>query len=1215
MSPGGDEVVARWREAGEWWLGEPSREFVRTLDAQGKRRESVRELPVEGPAPSGPLVPLTGEGEATEEWSLRIHKRRDEKVAQACGAFDESGGTRSVGSSQTGGSGGTRSVGSAQTRGTTECAPPEAAEFAALHCLSGYAFGRSSILAEEIPLLAAAAGASAACIADPFSLVGAHEFVSAARKVGVKPLVGATFELDTGGEIVLVARSKQGYESLSRLVTACHLGEPRLHPLATWNRLAAHSRDLLCLTGGDAGPLNAALAKRKCEQAARLLERLTDIYGRANVAIQIERTYLPWEIAVNQRLLELAEATGTLAVAAHPVLHPRREQFPAQDVLVCAQTLCTVDEVLGRKPRRHPDQPQVPERPARSLNAERHMLTASEMAERFADRPDLLANTLRFADRCDDDVLPARTRLPTLYQDAEHVLKEAVWAGAHRRYPTIKPALKRRIAHELDRIVRLNFSGHFLVMWDACRWAEEQDIHYSGRGSVVDSVVAYCLGFSRIDAFRHKLHFDRFLPEDGSKRPDIDIDFEAKRRDDVRNYLTLKYGQDHVATVAAIGAYCSRGIIREVGKALGLPDEAIGFLAKRLHGGISADRLEESLATRPELRDSAVCKVRFRWVFALAERLMDVPRNMRCHSSGVVVSSRPLCETVPVMWSAAPGVEDDDDSPNHLRIIQWDKRTAKHYFDKFDILCLRGQDVLSGTERRIRVQDATFSARDIGTDDPEMYRAMRSGELIGIPQSASPAMRQAHIRMRTQDLHDASLVQAGIRPGVGGAVKINELIARRRGKPYTFLHPDFEAILGITYGIIVFQEQVDQLLQTFGGYSSGEAEDLRDAIHKRRREDYGRAIREQLLARVLANGYDLAVAEHVYELVAGFKGYGFAQGHALAFAEISLRSVHCQQQFPAEYFASLLDAQPAGYYGPCTLVNEARTRGVRILPPDVCLSEDGFAVEDVRSDQDPQLVFPNGGIRVALAQVEGLSAATRSRIAAIPKPYRFGSLFDFAAHVRPDRDELENLVLCGAFDRLHPNRRAALWAIPDALRHAHALSPQSGDQPVLPLTLPEPPMPTGIADFSPEEKALHERRLLGLDVERHLMAYERDHVASRGGIPGAAAKRLEHGRKAIVVGNPIRLRFPPTPSGKRVVFFDLEDETGLLNVTCFDAVYQRDGHAIVCSPYVTLIGEAQDRDGHTAFLASRVFPYHPRILRPGEQASSLPVVTRDFLVG
>lgn len=387
MSPGGDEVVARWREAGEWWLGEPSREFVRTLDAQGKRRESVRELGLRreiggrdlsslastDEPPTAHRQPPTGEGEATEEWSLRIHKRRDEKVAQACGAFADSGGTRSVGS--------------AQTRGTTECAPPGAAAFAALHCLSGYAFGRSSILAEEIPLLAAAAGASAACIADPFSLVGAHEFVSAARKVGVKPLVGATFELDTGGEIVLVARSKQGYESLSRLVTACHLGEPRLHPLATWHRLEAHSRDLLCLTGGDAGPLNAALAKRKCEQAARLLERLTDLYGRANVAIQIERTYLPWEIAVNQRLLELAEATGTLAVAAHPVLHPRREQFPVQDVLVCAQTLCTVDEVLGRKPRRHPDQPQVPERPARSLNAERHMLTAAEMAERFADLP------------------------------------------------------------------------------------------------------------------------------------------------------------------------------------------------------------------------------------------------------------------------------------------------------------------------------------------------------------------------------------------------------------------------------------------------------------------------------------------------------------------------------------------------------------------------------------------------------------------------------------------------------------------------------------------------------------------------------------------------------------------------------------------------------------------------------------------------------------
>ncbi|HRK22055.1 MAG TPA: hypothetical protein PLX06_09605, partial [Fimbriimonadaceae bacterium] len=738
----------------------------------------------------------------------------------------------------------------------------------------------------------------------------------------------------------------------------------------------------------------------------------------------------------------------------------------------------------------------------------------------------------------------------------------------------------------------------------------------------------------------------------------------AHRRDDVRNYLTRKYGVERVGTVAAIGAYCTRGIVREVGKALGLPNELIGFLSKRLHGGVTPDQLESALEKRPELIASGIPKERFRWVFDLAERLMDVPRNMRAHSSGVVISSRPLAETVPVMWSASTGIEDED-SP-HLRIIQWDKRSAKYFFDKFDILCLRGQDVLSGVSERVnagygrvpaKVRElvavsgsppptpafpkdrdseavsgeneeggAKFDVEQIALDDPEAYRAMRAGELIGIPQSASPAMRQAHMRLRTENLHDASLVQAGIRPGVGGAVKINELIARRRGKPFTYEHPELERILGLTYGIIVFQEQVDQLLQTFAGCTSGEAEDLRESIHKRRREDYGQMMKEKILGRIKDNGYSELVAEQVYEYVAGFKGYGFAQGHALAFAEISIRSIYCQQNYPAEYFASLLSAQPAGYYGPCTIANEARSRGVQVLSPDVNRSERLFTVEDVLSPMDPKIVLPNAAIRVGLMQVHGLSEATIGKIVgerdarrrglssgeSIGKesgpPYR--SFFDFCARVRPSRDELESLILCGAFDSLNPNRRALMWAIPAAQDYMDSLATKNSLE--VDLTLPE--ISDSIANFSEIEQAIIERRVLDLDVSRHLMAFERERVRAKGGISSAEAKRLLPRRKAIVVGNPIRLRFPPTPSGKRVVFFDLEDETGLLNVTCFDAVYRRDGHAIVCSPYVTIIGEAQDRDGHTAFLAKRVFPYHPLIAKE-VGAGSLPIGTADFLVG
>ncbi len=1188
------EVLARWREAGAWWEGERPREFVQWRDARGVRREKDRELP----ALTGPYTPATAVEDHREDYALRPRKTRDEKVAKACGLLAESP------SLLTGRS----------ARGATRAGVP-------LHLLSGYSFGRSVLLAREIPRRCALLGLPAAALVDRFALTGAVEFAREARAHGVKPLIGASFEMAEGGEVVLIARDASGYRSLSRLVTECHLCEPRLYPLCTVERMEQHAEGLVCLTGGDEARLARLLLAGDQEGAMHWLDLLVGLYGRESVFVEVERSHLPWGLSLESRLLEVAERFGLRAVAGGAVTHADPSDFPTQDIVVCADTLCVVDEVVGRKPVRHPTQPQVADRPARALNAERYLRPSEETVALFADRPDLVEATHLVAELCDDDVLPGRTRLPALAPDSGAALREAVTDGARQFHHSVSNRHKKRLDNEVDRIVRMGYADHFLVAWDMCRWARGQGILFSGRGSMVDSAVAYCLGISRVDAFRHDLHFDRFLPEDGSKRPDIDIDFEARRREDVRQYLIDTYGQDRVATVAAVGAYCTRGIVREVGKALGLSQEAIGFLAKRLHGGVRPDQLEEALARKPELRASEIPKERLFWLFRLADALADVPRNMRAHSSGIVVSDRPLADTVPVQWAGpqppTTARDDDEDEGAPLKIVQWDKRSAKHYFDKFDVLCLRGHDALSGAQRWLRRSDPDFDVDALPAEAEENFRTMRSGELIGIPQSASPAMRQAHMRLQTTDLHDASLVQAGIRPGVGGAVKINELIARRRGlKPYSFEHPDLEGILGISYGIVVFQEQIDQLLQVFGGYGSGEAEDIRDAIHKRRREDYGQTLREEILGRIVARGYSQAVAEHVFELIAGFKGYGFAQGHALAFAEISLRAVYCQQNFPAPYFAGLLDAQPAGYYGPCTLVNEARSRGIVVLPPCVLRSDVGYRVEDVQSSMDPRLLVPGGGIRVGLSSIAGLGRATVERTV---REFRQGgedrgraglaapSFYEFVRRVRPNRDELEALILAGALDTVSPNRRALLWAVAPTLEAADR--PQGG----LGLDEAAPTIDPTVADFTPAEKAVRERIVLGLDVERHLMAFERERVSSRGGLTTAEVKGLPPGRRAIVVGNPIRLRFPPTPSGKRVVFFDLEDEAGLLNVTCFDAVYQRDGHAIVCEPYLTLIGVTQWRDGHTAFLTKRAFPYEPTIKSLIDTSEELPIVRADFL--
>ncbi len=1165
MQPAGGEARV-WREAGAWWRGEPPVE----VRQDGRRREQVTPLTSfaydRADRPTG--------GPAREDISLRPRKTRDEKVRRACGLIGEG--------------------------------PLLAGRRAGvmLHIVSGYSFGRSSILAVEAARLAAERCWAAALLADRFSLAGAFEFSRECRRQGVRPLIGMTIELAEGGDLVLVAQDKTGWRSLCRLATAAHLEQPRLFPLLSLEQLEQESRGLFCLSGGDGGALDIRLARRDYEGARQMVGRLKGIFGPQRVALQIERTWLPWQADVERRLCELGREMGLPCVAGGPALHAERSHYPAQDALVCSLTLATVEEIIGRKPLRAPGQPTVENRPLRGFNAERWLRGPEEQADLYSDAPELLAEADLLVEKCDAEILPGRAALPDVLPEPGRALVELTWAGARERHGRISSGLRRRLEFELERITRLHFSPHYLLMWDACRWCSEQGILHSGRGSVVDSAVAYCLGLSRIDAHRHGLHFDRFLPDDGSKRPDIDIDFEARRREDVRSYLIEKYGREHTAGVAAFGAYCVRGIVREVGKALMLPPQMIGFLAKRIHGGVSPDQIESAMQKKPELARCGVPRERLEWVFRLAKQMMDVPRNARAHSSGLVVSREPLRDFAPLMLSGSGEFESD---PGTLRILHWDKRTSKHVFDKFDLLCLRGQDVISGTEQRLRQREPDFRVEQAPLDDSETYRAMRSGQLIGIPQSASPAMRQAHIRLRTQNLTDASLVQAGIRPGVGGAVKINELIARRRGeKAYGFDHPELERILGHTYGIVVFQEQIDQLLQAFVGCSGGEAEEIREEIHKRRREDYGQVIRQSLMERMAARGLSAEVAGQVFELVAAFKGYGFAQGHALAFAEISVRSIWCQQNHPAEYFAALLDAQPAGYYGPCTLANEARSRGVRMLPPRWGRSGMRFEVEDIVSTQDPRLRIPGGGIRIPLTQINGLSKGLCERAAASAMG---ASVAEFVRECRPNRDELESLILVGFFDEICPHRRALLWAAPDLAQHA-----RTGEG-SLAMPLVEPALDLSMPDMAPAEKAVRERALLDMDVDRHLMGFERERVRSRGGLTTDEVNQKVGDDKIIVVGNPIRLRFPPTASGRRICFFDLEDETGLLNVTCFDDVYQRDGAAIIGSSYVTLVGRMQDRGGHAAFLARRVFEYEPHIRQLVEGVEELPLARADYLVG
>lgn len=1136
-----ERLTAHWKEIGRWWHSEPEREIKKWVDKNGSLRESFREMP--------PLRTCIEESElerrdaGTVDYELL---KREERCARE-----------------------------ALIQMRAKKMQGRDSRFVPLHSISAYSFGRSCVYPEEIATFALAGGMKAVAMVDRFSLAGAAAFVRSAKQVGIKPIVGATVEMEDGGELALLVQSATGWKSLCRLISECHLQEPRLFPLCSWNRLEKFSEGLVCLTGGHGGLINRSLMHGKEEFAVKTALKLIEIFGREQVRVELERSFAPWEVQVNRKLVKVAASLSLRTIACGISTHVRKEDFAVQDALMCSETLCTVEEIIGRKPQRDPTQKQVKEIPHRWMNAERHFKSGSEWEQVFEDHPECILETERLADRMPDNPLPQRAAFPAFDDHPEQTLRAITFASASKKYAQLSEPTRKRLNEELRRICDLGFANHFLAIWEACRWANSKGMLFSARGSVVDSAVAYCLGLSRIDAIRHNLHFDRFLPPDGSKRPDIDIDFEFRKRDDVRDFFKRRYGEDNVAGISAIPTYHGRGIVRMIGKALMIPPSAIDFLAKRMHGSVSGKRIRDAIAARPELRESGIPEERFLLLFDLASRIDGLPRGMAAHSSGLIISAEPICDIAPVMRSAIPNVP----------MIQWDKYSAKHFFDKYDILCLRGQDVLAGVGADVE---------NICMETPAVYEKFREGDLIGIPQSASPAMRQAHMRLQTANLHDASLVQAGIRPGVGGAVKINSLIRRRRGlERHTYLHPLFEKILGLSYGIIVFQEQVDQLLQEFCGYTAGEAEDIRERIHKYRSQDWGQNVRGPIVDRCLKKGFPLEVAEHVYELVSGFRGYGFAQGHALAFAEISVRCVYCMEHYPAPYFAALLSAQPAGYYGPATIANEARHKGVAILGPDV--------------NESKRLSFAaDRGIRIGLHQIFDLSEGTLQRILC-GAPY--SSLAQFCEQVKPNSNEIESLILCGALDRFCSNRRAMLWAIPELakiarLAHTNNLFGEKYDAQVR----------SDVEDFTEYERAVLERAMLGLDIGVHIMAFERERVHAKGAISCAQAKQLQDGEEAYVVGLAMRLRFPPTASGKRVVFFDLEDETALLNVTCFDETYQRDGHTIVCSPFVTLCGIAQERDGHTAFLARRVYPYKPAGGRSGLAKERQAVRAEDFIM-
>lgn len=1018
-------------------------------------------------------------------------------------------------------------------------------KFVHLHVHSPFSFldGASSI--EDLVAAAARYGMPALALTDHNNVSGAVRFYRACVAAGIKPLQGVEITLEGGAHLTLLADGPEGYANLCRLLSRAHLDFPCGEPQVAETVLAAHSTGLLALSGCRRGEIPALLLARRFAEAEKAARHYVEVFGRDRFFIELTHDLLPGGSALNRSLAELAERLDLGLVATNNVHYRAGTDFPIHDLLTCIRNGLTVEEI-------HPE---------RRLNAELYLKSPEEMERLFSAYPEALARTLEVAERCRPALDFEHCRLPSyplpLGKNAAVLLRTLAYRGARKRYGQLNARIEERLEGELHVICSLGYEDYFLIAWDASNWASRQGIRHAGRGSAADSAVAYCLGITEVDAFGRGLLFERFLSLERAGALDIDIDFDARRRDEVSAYVCSRYGPEHTAWVATYSTFRARSAVREIGKVLGFPAAELDRLAKRFPH-IAADDIGQALEFYPELRHPDFRRPEYLELYRYCAAVAGFPRHLGTHLGGIVISRQPLAEISPLQ-QAAKGVT----------TVQFDKDDVEDLgLLKFDILSLRTLGAVDEAVSSIRRRDPGFSYDRIPDNDAETYGLLRSAETVGVFQLESPAQRALQSRLGADNMEDVVASVALIRPGPVQGNMVEPYINRRQGKEtVTYLHPKLEPILEKTYGVVLFQEQVIAIAKAVGGFTPGEADRLRRVMSKRRSMQEMQAIGGDFVTKAVANGVEIGTARRIFECLKGYAGYGFCEAHAAAFATTAYRTAYLAQHHPVEYFAAILSNQPMGYYHPDTICNVARSRGVEIRPPDINISGAGFAVED-------------GAIRVPLSRVRGMTGPVlqdmlQSREGQGP----FGSFGDFRERVRAPADILVNLILCGAFDSLHPNRRVLLAGLREAPALKEGLFPDhrgtAGEGEKWP-------------DFSPGEKRAYAYQVLGINTGLHPVASLRQKLAAHGCLSSAELKNVPDGREVKVAGIVIQPHRPPTRSGRIVVFFSLEDECGLTDITMFEECYRRSGWILFAGAGAVIVQGTVQRRGGVAVIANQV---------------------------
>jgi error-prone DNA polymerase len=1080
-----------------------------------------------------------------------------------------------------------------------------------LHACSAFSFLRGGSFPEQLAQVAAELEMPAMALLDRNGVYGAQRFSVAAREHNLRAIIGCELSMEDGSILPVLVENRTGYKNLCELLTDAHLRSEKGKCAVRWGELAQFAEGLVVLLGSTSVPdvgfgvapkqsfqkvtarngLSAFRKVRDGEDAlgasrtgvstreacapqnfADRLNLLIDAFGRENVFVELQRHFLRGEERINRQLIDLARAHRVPLLATNGVQYAKPYGREVLDVFTCIRKHTQLD-AAGK---------------LLSQNAERHLKTDREMRELFRDLPEAIENTSRLAERLTFSLENIGYEFPEYSVPAGHsmdsFLRTIVWFGAQQRYAAISDRVKRQIEEELALIIKLGFPGYFLIVWDIINFCREHNIMVQGRGSAANSAVCYCLGITPVDPVENHLVFERFLNESRKGWPDIDLDLPSgDRRESVIQEIYRRYGRHGAAMTANVISYRGRSAAREIGKALDFSPSIIDRFSHLFASGDFPHTMElESQIEQAGLPKNHPRMAAFIWLY---RAIYGLPRHLGQHSGGMIICQNKLSSFVPLENASMPG-----------RVVaQWDKDDCEDLgIVKVDLLGLGMMSVMQDALELCRERGRPLDLAHIPKNDPATFQIMQRADTIGVFQIESRAQMATLPRMKPECFYDVVIEVAIIRPGPIQGDMVHPYLARRAGKePVTYFDDRLKPVLERTLGVPLFQEQMLKIAMVMADFTGDEAEELRRALSFHRSEERMNKVCAKLRAAMERKGVAAVKIEQIIQAISSFALYGFPESHAISFAILAYGSAYLKVHRAPEFYASLINNQPMGFYTPATIVKDAQRHGVKVKP--VCVMKSDWRCT----------VIDDNTFRLGLCVVNGLRQEHGEQIQRERKDRQFDYLDNFKRRVAVSKDELRTLAELGALNCFARHRRAAMWhteeTLQDDLLRSHECHPERSEGP--------PPrsfaharnqeystirseVPRSARDDSPLTRMTLPERVKADYETMNLTTGPHPMKLLRANLPNIwRAIDLVHAKQGSIVqiaGNVICRQRPGTAKG--FVFISLEDETGVSNAIVDPDLFERFRLLITQEDFLLIEGEVQNSDNVVLIKTREIRP-------------------------